>query len=98
MATARSGSPSPLKSPTATEVGPLPAAKLRAAWKLPSPLLKGTETLSEMELVTARSGSPSPLKSPTATEVGRFPTPKLRAAWKLPSPLPKSTETLLSYS
>src|SRR5215471_3215997 len=70
LATARSGLPSPSKSPTATETGPLPAPKSCAAWKLPSPLPKSTETLLEPALVTARSGLPSPLKSPTATDRG----------------------------
>ena len=37
FATARSCLPSPLKSPTATEIGPLPVPKLVAALKLPVP-------------------------------------------------------------
>src|SRR5437660_373350 len=42
--TARSGAPSPLKSPTATEIGEQPAPKCWAAWKVPSPLPSSTET------------------------------------------------------
>jgi hypothetical protein len=35
LAAAKSCRPSPLKSPTVTEKGPLAVAKFRAAWKLP---------------------------------------------------------------
>src|SRR2546426_470431 len=91
-ATARSGIPSPLKSPTAAERGREPVAKFRAAWKVPSPLPSSTETLLEVRLTTARSGTPSPLKSPTAAETGGAPGAKLRAAWKGPPPLPRSSE------
>src|SRR5215472_13375785 len=47
LATARSSTPSPLKSPTATEVGSQPAPKFRAASEVPSPLPSSTETLLE---------------------------------------------------
>ncbi len=70
LATARSGSESPLNSPTATETGPLPAAKSVAAPKLPPAPPSSTGTLSELKLATAKSGSESPLKSPTATDWG----------------------------
>ena len=52
LTTARSSFPSPLKSPTATDDGTLPAAKFRAAWKVPSPLPSSTETLLEFKLTT----------------------------------------------
>src|SRR5712664_3294630 len=98
LATARSSHPSPLKSPTATETGLSPAAKLSAAWKVPSPFPRSTETLLELKATaTARSSHPSPLKSPTATETGLSPAAKLSAAWKVPSPFPRSTETLLEW-
>ncbi len=93
MATAKSSTPSPLKSATTTESGKVPAPKFRAAWKLPSPFPNSTETLLERMLATAKSSTPSPLKSPTATEEGCSPAPKFRAAWKLPSPFPNNTET-----
>src|SRR5258708_4804469 len=99
LAPAKSGTPSPLKSPTATDTGVPPATELRGASKLTPPvgvLLISTETLLELALATAKSSRPSRLKSPTATEEGGLPAGKLRASWKLPSPLPKSTETLLA--
>src|SRR5437667_262180 len=77
LATARSGLPSRLKSPTATESGFVPAPKLVAAPKPPVPLPSSTDTSLEPRLATARSGLPSRLKSPTATETGFVPTPKL---------------------
>src|SRR3989442_717044 len=98
-ATARSGTPSPLKSPTAAEKGRvLRVAKFRAAWKVPSPLPSSTETLFAplgkfAPLgTTARSGIPSPLRSPTATEIATM--SMFGAARKDPSPLPSSTETV----
>src|SRR5439155_22830255 len=72
LATARSCVPSPLRSPTVTERGPLqqplPSEKFVSARKVPSPLPSSTETLAESKLATARSCTPSPLKSPTVTE------------------------------
>ena len=99
LATARSNIVSPLKSPTATESGEVPTAKLVAVPNEPVPLPKSIETLLESKLVTARSKSVSPLKSPTATERGADPTVKLVAGVpKEPVPLPKSIETLLEFS
>src|SRR2546427_12897714 len=86
LATARSCLPSPLKSPTATEKGLVPAPKLAAALKLPAPSPKKIDTLAELKLATARSCLPSPLKSPTATEKGLVPAPKLVAAVRLTAP------------
>src|SRR5438128_2486728 len=79
LVTARSGLPSPLKSPTATEEGLVPVAKLCAGWKVPSPLPSSTDTSLEPELAVARSCTPSPLKSPTATDLGLLPTANLGA-------------------
>src|SRR5439155_6322615 len=58
--TARSGSPSPLKSPTAKGRPTWPY--LTAACKVPSPLPKSTETPSP---ASAKSSLPSPFKSAT---------------------------------
>ena len=44
LAVTRSGPPSPLKSPTVTELGPLPAPKFCAAWNVPSPLPSKIDT------------------------------------------------------
>ena len=48
LATAISKNVSPLKSPTATEAGPVPAAKLVAVPNEPVPLPKSIETLLEL--------------------------------------------------
>src|SRR5207302_1723940 len=45
LATARSGRRSPLKSPTATEAGLVPAPKACGAWKVPSGLPSSTVTV-----------------------------------------------------
>ena len=55
LATARSRNVSPLKSPTATDNGAAPAAKLVAAPNVPSPFPKSIETSSEIMLATAKS-------------------------------------------
>src|SRR5262249_5073104 len=72
---------------TTTDWGPSsPVWKLRASWKVPSPLPSSTVTVpGKAELATARSGTPSPLKSPTATELGLTPASKLSGARKLGS-------------
>src|SRR5947209_4767783 len=54
LATARSGLPSPLKSPTATPAGPLPTVNCDAGWKVPSPLPSSSETLLEGETEQSR--------------------------------------------
>ena len=70
---ARSGLPSPLKSPIETEMGLLPVANV--AWMaydgVVAPgavVLKSTLTELDWLLAMARSGLPSPLKSPIETE------------------------------
>src|SRR5438128_1109886 len=95
LATARSCTPSPLRSPTVTYTGSLSTGKVCTAWKVPSPLPSSTEKVFSFTLATARSGLPSPLKSPTATPAGPLPTVNCDAGWKVPSPLPSSSETLL---
>src|SRR5437773_12414797 len=92
LARVRSCVSSPVKSPTATERGPVPAPKLVAALKLPAPSPKKIETSAELLLATARSCLPSPLKSPTATEKGLVPAPKLVAAVKLAGQCVKKVE------
>ena len=75
--------PSPLKSPTATETGPLSTGKSVGALNVPSPLPSKIETVYDAALVTARSCFSSPLKSPTATEVGARPATKVAGGVKL---------------
>ena len=55
IATAKSNLVSPLKSPTATEFGKDPTAKLVALPNVPVPVPKSIETLLEKKLVTAKS-------------------------------------------
>src|SRR5439155_1305043 len=101
LVTTRSGRPSPLRSPMATEVGFTPAPKLTGSRKVPSPLPSSNKTglgagKVKSTLATARSAYPSLLTSATATVTGLRPAVgKLCAAWKVPSPLPSSTETSL---
>src|SRR6185503_13376784 len=66
--------PSPLRSATATELEPAPAGKVCAAWNVPSPLPRRTETSLLPRFALTRSFTPSPLKSPTATHCGLLPT------------------------
>src|SRR6266849_1444666 len=69
-AAATSRLPSPSKSPTATDLGVSPAAKMSGAWKEPSPFPRRMLTLALAELATTRSSTPSPLKSPTSAAAG----------------------------
>src|SRR5438093_1548440 len=68
LAAARSCLPSWLKSPTATEGGPLPTPKLVRVPKEPAPSPSRIDTLSVPSFAVVRSCLLSPLKSPTATE------------------------------
>ena len=99
LATARSGLPSRLKSPTATEKGLVPtfSGEEGAAVKSPVPVPSRMLTLLEPALATARSGRPSRLKSPTATELGWVPTlsGEVGAAAKSPVPVPSRMVTVL---
>ena len=78
LAIARSGLPSPLKSPIETEMGFEPVANVVWAAYVgvvaPSAVvLRSTLTELEFKLATARSGLPSPFKSPIATEAALSP-------------------------
>src|SRR5437763_961032 len=79
-ATARSGLPSPFRSPIATEMGWLWAPKLTAELKESvfelTVVFSNTETSAVPALATARSGLPSPFMSPMATDSGRLWAPK----------------------
>jgi hypothetical protein len=67
--TARSGIPSPLKSPTASWLGPDPEAGLEPAIvNVPSPFPSRIVTTLELAFNTPMSSLPSPLKS--ATTIG----------------------------
>ena len=93
FATAKSGLPSPSKSPRATERGFAPVRKSTSAAKLPGTMLplvavlRYTETVYEPLFNTAKSGLPSPSKSPKATEIGNVPVAKSTLAAKLPKPI-----------
>ena len=95
LVTARSGMPSPLKSPTATSQGPRPTGTRIGARKVPSPRPSRIET--SLVLVV---GDDQVLDA-VAGEVGRDHVWGRRrrstaggGAWKVPSPLPRSTETV----
>ncbi len=75
FATAKSGLPSPLKSPMLTEMGRLPVVKSTLVAKvgvvaLVAVVLSRMEALLLLRFATAKSGFPSPLKSPMLTEWG----------------------------
>ena len=73
FATARSNLPSPLRSPIATEEGPLPVPKSAFGPNDPSPAPSRTETAYEPQQAVAKSSLPSPSRSPIAMERGSFP-------------------------
>ena len=72
FATARSGLPSPSRSPMAIERGAVPVVKSTLAAKLTVPLLevvlRSTETVLGPKFATARSDLPSPSRSRIAKE------------------------------
>ena len=76
LATARSRTPSPVKSPTAIEYGPLPTVTMGvgAGEKYPVPSPSRIATVPSWKLATAKSRCPLP-KSPTAMENGSEPAP-----------------------
>ena len=108
FATARSGLPSPSRSPMATDCGDVPvvkstlAAKLLAVMLPLAEVLRNIDTLLEVKLATTRSSLPSPSRSPMATEAGDVPVVKSTLAAKLLAvmlPLAevlRNTETLLA--
>ena len=89
--------PSPFTSPSVTENGPVPVAKVCRAWKVPSPLPKSTLALAEPPFAVMRSSLPSPFTSPSVTERGFTPVAKVCWFWKVPLPLPKSTLALSEF-
>jgi len=77
--TAKSGLPSPLKSPmlTDSELVPVVKSTLVAKVGVVAPVvLSRMETVLLSKFVTARSGFPSPLMSPMLTKVGVVPVAK----------------------
>src|SRR5947208_2519663 len=88
LAAARSGLPSPFRSPVATETGLAPAAKLSAALTVGGDapggvVFRSTLTTLLPLFATARSGLPSPSTSAIATACGAVPAAKLVAALKV---------------
>src|SRR5215472_810763 len=93
VGTARSVTPSPLKSPaTGAPASPFPRPRV-AVEKLPPPVLVKTDTELEAVLLTARSSRPSLLKSPIAIDPAPDPMVKFRGAWNEPPPVLRSTLT-----
>jgi hypothetical protein len=80
FAAARSGNPSPLKSPTATKRGFVPAAGFSGVAKVPSPLPRRTVAVLLPASPVTKSALPSPLISPTAMEAGTAPVTGLAVA------------------
>jgi len=81
FAVAKSGFPSPLKSPMLTEMGPLPVAKVAWVAKVGvvAPVvvvLSRMETVLLFKFAVAKSGRPSPLMSPMLTDLGPLPVAK----------------------
>ncbi len=73
FAVTRSSLPSPLKSPTATQLGPAPVAKSVLAVKPPDSSPSRTLTVLASWFAVTRSGAKLPLKSPMATDSGPAP-------------------------
>ena len=82
FAVAKSGLPSPLKSPILTEKGLAPVGKSTLVAKV-GVVAKVAVVLSRIEAVllvpfaTAKSGLPSPLKSPMLKDLGLLPVAKV---------------------
>ena len=95
LVAAKSSLPSPLKSPTVTELGLVPTAKSVLVPKPPDPFPSSTDTLLLSSFAVAKSSLPSPLKSPTVTDLGLVPTANSVLGLKPPAPFPRNTETLL---
>ena len=107
FATTRSGLPSPLRSPTVTEYGIRPVAKVLLGGKAGRGRARrgGVEQHRDgvaAMFATTRSGLPSPFRSPTVTEYGTDPargeSPVWRRSWGWRRPgavVLSSTETVL---
>ena len=70
---AKSGLPSPLKSPVLTDVGPFPVkSTMVAKVGVVAPVAVVLSRIEKVRVAfaTAKSGFPSPLKSPLLTDVG----------------------------
>ena len=65
--------PSPFTSPSVTDCGLAPVAKVCWAWKVPLPLPKSTLALSDLKFAVMMSSLPSPFTSPSVTENGVVP-------------------------
>src|SRR2546429_9670547 len=93
--TARSSSPSLLKSPRTSVKGPCPTGigEPEAALNVPSPLPSRMLTVFPIPSLTAKSALPSLLKSAATMPVAKKPTGigELCAGVNVPSPLPSST-------
>ncbi len=81
FATAKSGRPSPFRSPIETEMGLVPVVKSvleeKEGVELPGVVkFRNTETVLEMRLAATKSGLPSPFRSPIETEMGLVPVVK----------------------
>src|SRR5271163_802099 len=94
LVVARSGHPSLLKSPSATEPTWLePRATGINVWNVPSPLPNRMLAEPVSSEATARSRNPSWLISPTTTFQGALPTVYGTAFWNVPSPFPSRITT-----
>ena len=97
FAVARSGIPSPFRSPLTMAMGDTPMSKSVLAANVPSPLPSSTDTVvnEKFAFAVARSLLPSPFRSRTTREMGSPAVPKIPLGRKVPSPLPRSTATAL---
>src|SRR5207244_3510745 len=99
--TARSSSPSLLKSPRTSVKGPCPTGtgEPEAALNVPSPLPSRMLTMFPIPSLTAKSALPSLLKSAATMPVAKKPTGigEPGAGVNVPSPLPSSTTTPLGW-
>src|SRR5436853_7702977 len=91
LATAKSASPSQLKSPTAMEPGNIPEllGTLTACLKVPSALPSKTQT--PPSAAASKSGWSSPLKSPTVTNQALVPNLKAGAKLGVGQPSPRAS-------
>src|SRR4028118_729496 len=88
FATAKSGFPSPLKSPMLTDQGLVPVGKSTLVAKvgvvaLVAVVLTRMEALLLYQFATTKSGFPSPLMSPRLTKTGKLPVGKSTLVAKL---------------
>ena len=77
LAVARSGRPSPLKSPTVTEQDVLHRQRPGRPGRCHRPAPAGSTRVLATTFAVARSRWPSPLKSPTVMDAGTLPPPRL---------------------